>query len=62
MIIKNNNKPFKIIHLTEKIMIAALMMIMSSTVFTGDSDALKAILKAKPTQKLRPFWNQISDS
>lgn len=31
----------------KKIMIAALMMIMSSTVFAGDSDALKAILKAK---------------
>ena len=31
----------------KKLMIAALMMLSTSAVFAGDSDALKAILKAK---------------
>ena len=38
----------------KKVMFMAMMMVASATSFAGDSDGLKAILKAKTYDRLRP--------
>ena len=40
-------KPFKVITNMKKLLFAALMLLSTSAVFAGDSEPLKAILKAQ---------------
>ena len=42
-----NDKPFNNKRNMKKLMIAAMMLLTTSAAFAGDSEALKAILKAK---------------
>ena len=41
----------------KKLMMMAMMLVASATVFAGDSDALKAILKAKDYQEAQSLIN-----